>query len=408
MSPVFPALARRLAAALCVGLCLVAAARAADHLDTPTVIADPAADIGDLYAWTAADGRRLNLVMTLVGRRFSDQVQYVFHVDSGLGFGHTTASTRVLCQFDTAGAAQCWAGTQDRLQGEVGDPQGREGERRRFRVFAGLRDDPYFNNVRGTRAMLNEAGAAIRAGSAPQDAAGFHRFEPATLARMRELWQQTNGGPAANFLAGWTTGALVVSVDLAVVNGGGPMLAVWGRTEKRQPAAGTAPPPSGPPLDRMGRALTGNALLGTIADESVSNPLKEAYNRAERVEWGRFADEIGRNLALYDGFDGVAGNQWLAEPGEASPARYRRLAALLADDRLWVDSRRTGCREHLAVERAAFGAPSSECGGRTPLHNVNGVLRSLWVRGTVDGVDDGVDRDDRAHSTTDFPFLAAP
>jgi hypothetical protein len=39
------------------------AAYASDHLDTPTVIADPAADIGDIFAWTSSDGRRLNLVM---------------------------------------------------------------------------------------------------------------------------------------------------------------------------------------------------------------------------------------------------------------------------------------------------------------------------------------------------------
>jgi len=52
---------------LAICLALVATpSPAADHLDTPTVIADPAADIGDLYAWTADDGRRLNLVMDIV------------------------------------------------------------------------------------------------------------------------------------------------------------------------------------------------------------------------------------------------------------------------------------------------------------------------------------------------------
>ena len=48
---------------------------ASDHLDTPTVLADPAADIGDLYAWMSPDGRRLNLALDIVGKRFSDQVQ---------------------------------------------------------------------------------------------------------------------------------------------------------------------------------------------------------------------------------------------------------------------------------------------------------------------------------------------
>jgi hypothetical protein len=43
---------------------------ASDHLDTPTVIADPAADIGHIFVWTSSDGRRLNLVMDIVDQAF--------------------------------------------------------------------------------------------------------------------------------------------------------------------------------------------------------------------------------------------------------------------------------------------------------------------------------------------------
>ncbi|WP_431052645.1 hypothetical protein [Roseateles sp. L2-2] len=388
---------------------VVAPARAADHLDTPTVIADPAADIGDLYAWTSADGKRLNLVMDIVGKRFSDQVQYVFHVDSGQRFGATTVGTRLLCQFDAAGIVSCWAGREDRVQGDASVAVGLPSRHGRLRVFAGQRDDPYFNNVRGTRAALNATADAVRAGQATKDASGFHRFDEKTLQRIGTLWGQTEGGPARNFLAGWTTSALVVSVDLDLVNAGGPMLAVWGRTERRQTAPDDGPPPPGAPIDRMGRALTGNALLATIGTDEAANALKEAYNRAGPADWQDFAPEIGRNLALYDGFDGVAGNQWLAEAKDASPARYRRLAELLADDRLWVDSRQTRCELYLAVERHAAGASlPPDCGGRTPLVNVNAVFRSLLIRGTPDVADDGVTRDDRSHSTIEFPFLAAP
>lgn len=388
----------------------VSPALAADHLDTPTVLADPAADMGDLYAWTSADGQRLNLVMDIVGRRFSDQVQYVFHVESGPTFGHTVASTAVLCQFDVAGLARCWVGRKDRLQGDVSPPQGLQSEHRRFRVFAGPRDDPYFNNVAGTRAALNAANTSIRAGTAPQNASGYRAFDEATLKQIATLWRQTQGGPAKNFVAGWKTTALVVSVDLELVNAGGPMLAVWGRTERRQAApADDAPPPLGAPIDRMGRALTGNALLGLSVEADIAFHMKESYNRADPAGWPAFVPEITRNLALYDSYDGTAGNQWLAvDSNDPSPTRYRRLAELLADDRLWVDSRQTRCVDYLAVERSAFGPPRADCGGRTPVHNVNGVFRSLLIRGTVDAVDDGVDRDDRAHSTVDFPFLSAP
>src|SRR4051794_18269934 len=91
---------------------------ASDHLDTPTVIADPAADIGDLYAWTSKDGRRLNLVMTIVGGRFSDRLRYSFHVDSGRRLGATSTSTAIVCEFDVTSRVDCRAGA-DRASGDA-------------------------------------------------------------------------------------------------------------------------------------------------------------------------------------------------------------------------------------------------------------------------------------------------
>lgn len=44
-------------------------ALASDHLDSPSVIADPRADIGDIHAWTSPDGRQLDLVMAIVDRK---------------------------------------------------------------------------------------------------------------------------------------------------------------------------------------------------------------------------------------------------------------------------------------------------------------------------------------------------
>ena len=110
---------RGLCAAVAATALFTTAARAADHLDTPTVVADPAADIGDLFAWTAPDGRRLNLAMTVVAHRFSDRLQYAFHVDSGARFGATTATRDVVCTFDAAGAASCALGDDVRSRARV-------------------------------------------------------------------------------------------------------------------------------------------------------------------------------------------------------------------------------------------------------------------------------------------------
>jgi hypothetical protein len=369
--------------------------RASDHLDTPTVTADPAADIGDLYAWTAHDGRRLNLVMTIVGGKFSDRLRYAFHVDSGRRVGDTRATATIECEFDAAQTIDCRAGG-DRVRGDASAVAGLESAQRHMRVFAGLRDDPFFNNVRGTRAALNVAGALLS--TVPHDAAGCPRFDAATTARILDEWRHTEGHAGTSLLAGWKTGALVVSIDLPVVNRGGSKLGVWATTSRRE----------GEIIDRMGRALTGNALIETFGTEEAANRHKEEYNRAPRDGWAAFAPDIARNLANYDGFDGQCGNQWLAVQNAHDPTRYDALARLLADDRLWVNVAASRCTQYLAVEFDFVGALNDDCGGRTPLYDAADVFRSLLANGTPTGIDDGVDRDERAPSDASFPFLAAP
>src|SRR5258707_4421681 len=140
-------------------------ANASDHLDTATVIADPAADIGDLYAWTSSDGRRLNLVMDIVAHRFSDQLQYVFHVDSGERFGKTTASTSIVCRFDAAQALECWAGDSDYVRGDASKVAGLQGRNRRVRAFAGLGAGPVFQHRKGTQTAFEALFAPPKGGA---------------------------------------------------------------------------------------------------------------------------------------------------------------------------------------------------------------------------------------------------
>jgi hypothetical protein len=192
----------------------------------------------------------------------------------------------------------------------------------------------------------------------------------------------------------------VISVDLDAVAKGGKLLAVWGATVG----------PSGQ-IDRAGRPLTGNALLGTVASADESNRLKELYNAATPATGATFAPEIAKGLGLYDGFDGDCGNQLLARREGPPASRYQALAALLADDRLWINGASGVCTQLFAVELAALAGQSAlkaDCGGRTPNYDAVNVYRSLLVNGASTGVDDGVHRDEREHSTTVFPFLAAP
>jgi hypothetical protein len=357
-------------------------ARASDHLDTPTVAMNPRADIGDLYAWTSSDGKQLNLVMTIVAQSFSESVEYTFHVDSGKRLGATTASTAIVCRFGADQAAKCRAdGTAE------------------LRVFAGKRDDPFFNNVKGTRAAYQLAAAALRNG-ASSDAAGCPTFDAKTTQAIASQWRHTDGGAASNFLAGWSPASLVVAIDLDVVAKQGPILGVWATTASDHGQ-----------LDRVGRPLTGNALLGTIGSPAVSEKLKEDYNRATPATAARFVPEIEKGLAFYDGLDGKCGDQLLASKTVTDAGRYRELATLLADDRLWVNSAAAVCTRFFAVELAQLTGQSTlgnDCGGRTPTYSASNAYRSLLTSGKPTGVDDGLSRDEREHSSTTFPFLAAP
>jgi hypothetical protein len=184
---------------LLFGMAIDPTSDASDHLDSTAIVT--AADIGDIYAWTSSDGRRMNLIMTIVGKRFSDGLQYVFHIDSGKRFGKTTASTSILCQFDSTNVAECWAGDSDHVRGDASIVVGLSSERHRFRLFAGLRDDPFFNNVKGTRAAFNVASTAVN-GKAEVDVAGCPEFDETTSQTIFDQWRHTENGPTQNFLEG--------------------------------------------------------------------------------------------------------------------------------------------------------------------------------------------------------------
>jgi hypothetical protein len=120
---------------------------AADHRDGPFATNDPAADLNDVYLFVNPnDPAELILIGTAVpvattNSRFSDAVQYRFHIDNGAPGGQTTitctfpnAATRVLCR--NAGDTLYAEGSIDTIV-DADD----------LRVFAGLRDDPFFFDV---------------------------------------------------------------------------------------------------------------------------------------------------------------------------------------------------------------------------------------------------------------------
>jgi hypothetical protein len=386
-------------AAVAFATAFAPSAPASDHLDSPASVSNPQADVADVYAWIAPGGRQLNLVMTIQGHAFSDRVRYAIHVDSGKVFGQTSASTAIECRFDAAKAIRCDVGKADSASGDATDPAGLEGHNHRFRVFAGLRDDPFYNNIKGLLGAYQAATQAEK--NAVADAAGCAHFDQATAHQILDQMGHTDGGPAQNLLNDWTVSAIVISVDLSVVTQGGPLLAVWGTT-----SAGAKP------LDRMARPFVANTLLGVapFSPDDASGHRRQEFNEASAATSSGFIADLQKSLAFQDSLDGRCGNQLLAQANE-SPSRYHALAKVFADDRLWVNSASSVCTQFFAVELASLvgdKASSADCGGRAPVYDTSNVWRSLLIAGTTSGITDGLHQDEHPPSATVFPFLAPP
>lgn len=218
-------------AALSLGLAMPALA--ADHADAPAAASEPLADIADLYAWMTPEADKLNLVITVAPfatqeTAWSDAVVYAFHVGSSMGYGMAGAEATILCKFYDPTHIECWAG-DEYVTGAVGDAAGLTSDGGGLKVFAGLRDDPFFMELTG---FQNAVGAVIEA--APNlafDAAGCPAVDEATSAVLvGALTSGNDGAPASDTLAGANVMALVVQVDKALVTSGGPLLSVWAST----------------------------------------------------------------------------------------------------------------------------------------------------------------------------------
>jgi len=204
-----------------------------------------------------------------------------------------------------------------------------------------------------------------------------------------------------------------------------------------------AAPTLGTQIERMGRPAVNTSLNASFFPDTPTNVAakKDAYNQASNpATWGATMLTTGRtvvaefmsNLAVIDVLDqgepslggtGGCGNQVLyngdlSGGGSPAAASYAALATILADDMLYVDTSKGSCLLHMALELdAASGGqlPHTQCGGRTPSHDVIDLSYSMLSAG-VAGFDpltqqpkitDGAAAHTDIDQTT-FPFLGAP
>lgn len=190
-----------------LGMVLAAAAAgtasAADHRDGPLTTGDPAADINDVYTFVNPTNPAETIIATTIfpaaglNSRFSDAVEYRTHIDRIGAAGPivitcrtANASTTISC---TGPGGLAASGNINQVITGTG-----------MRLFAGLRDDPFFFDL---------------------DA--FNRTRAAPPAP-----RFTN--PGVNFFAGLNTLSIVFGIESARLtnNGANPQLKIYGSTNR--------------------------------------------------------------------------------------------------------------------------------------------------------------------------------
>lgn len=217
-------------------LILGASLFAADHLDSPAASADPAADITDLYSWMSADATKMNVVLNVhpnavATSRFSDGVKYVLNFSSMAGYGEAETNYQLICSFDAAQVVTCNLGDET-VTGDASVTAGISSTSGKLKVFAGLRNDPFFFNFAGFTKATGTANEA--AGNLTFDENGCPDLGGGTAATLvAQLQQDADGNPGVDNFAGQNVLSLVVELDKTLVSTPEKQIvAVWGATHR--------------------------------------------------------------------------------------------------------------------------------------------------------------------------------
>jgi len=211
-------------------------ALAADHLDGPQATMDPAADITDVYSFM--DGTNVVLVLNVAPQamaatsKFSDKIQYVIHTESTDAFEAPGQKQDIIATFSADQKISLWIGSDIYLTGDASATTGLASADGKVKVFAGLRDDPFFFNFEGFTDAADTV-ASVAAGLT-YDEAKCPTNVGASGPVVAGMLAKTNKGadPAEDFFAGLNVLSIVIQVDKTILNKGGPLLALWGSTNK--------------------------------------------------------------------------------------------------------------------------------------------------------------------------------
>src|SRR6478609_5241150 len=361
-----------------------------DHISGPRALADPIADITDVYAFPSPEHPgHLVLVMNTLpfappSAAFSDGLVYRFrlrHVTAGpLGSSGPFAAGPdefvFDCVFSAPSGAQgglqegvCTTPTGDTVTFRVNDTEGGAGHG--IRAFAGGRWDPF----------IMDAPAALK-----------------TIA----TGQLSFTDPGSIYLDGKNVLGLILEIDpvhlpVAGLVGVVAETLTRGRFNVR--------------IERVGRPEVKNMMLAPKQFDTVNRDLeiRDLYNMEDAFHLqdgylGAYKARLNANLTFWDGLDGTV--DWPPDADGNHP-----LTDLVLADYLVVDVTKPYAERgsYLEIEIAARrGEPHRTCGGRTLNDDVIDTLFTQLVNaGNGQIIRDGVDHATRPAGHT-FPFLSPP
>ena len=364
------------------------------HISGPRAVAEPIADITDLYAFPSPEhpGRLVLVLNTLPfappSAVFSDGLIYRFRLrpltanaqqDEG-PFATGSEEIVIDCVFSAPAGGHGASGPEQ--EGKCSVPAGGVvsirvtdecgGQADGVRVFAGPRWDPF----------IMDAPATLK-----------------TIATGKLAFTD----PGAIYLDGKNVLSLVVEVDRTVLPGGAGLVGVVAETLTRGSLNVR--------LERAGRPEVPNLMLAPKQFDPVNRDLeiRDLYNMDDAFDLSHSYDSAYRarlnaNLAFWDGLDGKT--DWPARENDAHP-----LTELILADFLVLDVTKPYAEQgsFLEIELAARrGEAHRTCGGRALNDDVMDTIFTLLVNaGNGPVIRDGVDRATRPASRA-FPYLAPP
>ena len=360
-----------------------------DHISGPRALAEPIADITDVYAFPSPErpGHLVLVVNTLPfappDGRLSDGLIYRFRVrplaprardEYRAPFGVADGEVVFDCVFsESSGSGQtgsCSTPGDGIVSLAVDDESG--GDCEGVRAFAGPRWDPFF-------------------------------FDAPAALKTIETGELAFRDPGSIFLDGKNVLTVVVEVDCSRFFDGAGLVGVVAETLTRGRLNVR--------LERVGRPEVKNMLLAPKQFDRLNRDveLRDLYNMEDGFHLaatylGAYRARLNANLAFWDGLDGET--RWRPDGDGKHPLTDLFLADFLVLDLAKPHRERGSFLEIELAQRA--GREHETCGGRALNDDVMDTFFTLIVNGG-DGppIRDGVDGATRPGSRT-FPYLAPP